>query len=239
MRDLTKLDICMVDLYHPIVAELLFSLTNLKSLHLFDNATQMTIGSTTDGIRCLTGLTKLDSNCRFHVSSLRYLTRLVTLRAGIDDDFSYELECPPIGLELLEELDLSVNRWLPSELLSGLARLKRLGLFVTYDNLDEGFFITLAGLTRLTHLAVIEDSWVAPPLEFYTQFNRLSSLRTLTIHVHERLRGHVPSPCAFLFEGSFPLLRSLHFKGYAISANDRCELMRRFHCLNTVEDLGE
>ena len=238
MLDLTELDIRMMDLYMPNVAELLF-LTNIKSLHLFDNAMHMTIGLIVDGIRCLTGLTKLDSNCRFHVSSLRCLTRLVTLRAGIADDGSCGPKSPPIGLELLEELDLSVYRRLPSRLLSGLARLKRLRLFVAYDNLDEDFFITLAGLTRLTHLAFIEKSWTAPPLEFYTQFNRLSSLRTLTIHAHESAKDSVPSPCAFLFEGSFPLLRSLHFKGYAISANDRCELMRRFHCLNTVEDLGE
>ena len=236
MLDLTELDIRMMDLYTPNVAELLF-LTNIKSLRLFDAAMQITISSSADVIRCLTGLTKLDSNSLFHVASLRCFTRLVTLRVGIADDGSRGPKCPPIGLELLEELDLSVYRRLPSGLLSGLARLKRLRLFVAYHNLDEDFFNTLAGLGRLTHLAFIEKSWMAPPLEFFTQFNRLSSLRTLTIHVHERLRGHVPSPCAFLFEGSFPLLRSLHFKGYAISANDRCELMRRFHCLNTVERL--
>ena len=237
MRDLTELDIGKVDLYTPNVAELLFSLTNLKSLSFFDDDVQKTIGSSTTGIRYLTGLTDLDTNCLFHISSLRCLTRLVTLRAGIADDGLCGLECLPIGLELLEELDLSVYGRLPSRLLSSLARLKSLHLFVAHEDLDEDFFPTLACLTQLTCLAFMEQSKMVPPLQFYTQFNRLSSLRTLTIHAHEKLRRLVPSPCAFLFEGSFPLLRSLHFKGYAILTNDRCKLMRRFHCLNTVERL--
>ena len=237
MRDLTELDIGKVDLAIPNIAELVFSLTNLKSLRFVHDDVQQTICSATSGIQSLTRLTRLDTNCLFHVSSLRCLVQLATVRAGIADGGSYGPECPSIGLELLEDLDLSAYGRVPSGLLSNLWRLKRLRLLVAHDDLDEDFFLTLASLTQLTHLDFIENSEEAPPLEFHTQFNRLTSLRTLTIHAHEKWSRRVPSPCAFLLEGGFPLLRSLRFKGYVLSANEQCELMRRFHCLNTVEEL--
>ena len=237
MQGLTELDIGKVDLAIPNIAELVFSLTALKSLRFVHDDVLKTICSATSGIQSLTGLTKLDTNCLFHVSSLRCLPQLATLRAGIADGGFYGPECPSTGLQFLEELDLSAHGRVPSGLLSNLGRLKRLRLLVTHDDLDEDLFPVLASLTQLTRLAYIDNSEVAPPLEFHTQFNRLSSLRTLIINAHENWSGRVPSPCAFLLEGSFPLLRSLRFKGYVLSANDQCELRRRFQCLNTIEEL--
>ena len=234
MQSLTEVHMDQVDLHVPGIHEALFGLTNLKSLGFCRDRHRRwrrPVYLSPDSTRRLTGLTKLvDFSCS--VASIRHLTNLAILRFNICYD-SAAHERLSLNLKLLEELDVSYHFGFRGKIFSDLPRLKRLCI---RDNSSEDgdFFTTLGRLPQLSRFSFIRRSVEELPLDYCLQFNLISGLRSLSICLTSKDLASVPDPCDFLLEGSFPLLRSLHLEGFALSQTQDNELMRRFPCLNAL-----
>ena len=123
IRHLTELHVGRVRLEVPGIKEVLFGLTNLKSLGC--NRAWGCEAFLPDSLQHLTGLTKLDTDFLCSVASIRHLTNLVILRVSIDHD-SVLGECPSFNLKLLEELDVQSDYGFKGDTFSDLPKLKRL-----------------------------------------------------------------------------------------------------------------
>ena len=233
VRHLTELHIGRVELHDADMNEALVGLTNLKSLgfylpHFFG----CLMFPVTDSIREMTGLTKLETDYPCLAETIRHLTNLVILRVTLGFDAGVN-GCPPLNLEHLEELDVSMQFGFRGKIFSDLPSLKRLCIRDD-DAEDVEFFSVLGGLHQLSHFSFVGEPTEELPLNYCLQFNILSGLRSLSMYVNRYLEP-VPDPCAFLLEGSFPFLRSLHLEGFdPLSPVDCNELMRRFPCLNAL-----